>query len=41
VIGTRGFLAFSTRFLRTVGNDTIIDCLAVGDGADGVRLTVV
>lgn len=43
MIGTGGFLSLSTRLLRTVGNDTIIDCLAVGhvtDGA-GVGLTVV
>lgn len=43
MIGAGGFLSFATRLLRTVGNDTIIDCLAVRDVTDGagVRLTVI
>lgn len=43
MIGTGGFLSLATRFFRTVGNDTIITCLAVRDVTDGagVGLTVV
>lgn len=41
MVGTGGFLSFATRLFCTVGNDTIINCLAVRYGGAGVRLTVV
>lgn len=43
MIWAGGFLSLATGLIRAVGNNTIIDCLAVRNVTDGagVRLTVV